>query len=52
VVLQRVDGKNGGVNLDADGDGEVGCAEILAGRERLVMDQVVTQDRPDAVRCR
>ena len=52
VVLQRVDGKNGGANLDADGNGEVDCAEILAGRERLVADGVITQDRPDAVRCR
>jgi len=52
AVLQRVDGKNGGVNLDSNSDGEVDCAEILAGRERLVADGVVTQDRPDAVRCR
>ena len=52
VVVQRVDGKNGGVNLDADNNGAVDCAEILAGRDRLVSSGVISQDRPDPVRCR
>jgi hypothetical protein len=52
VVLQRIDGRNGGRDLDADGDGAVSCAEVLAAREDLVGAGTVVKDAPDTARCR
>lgn len=52
AVLVRVDGQNGGSNLDADGDGEVECAEIVAARDHLLEAGVVAKDTPEASRCR
>lgn len=52
MVLVRVDGRSGGSNLDADGDGDVTCAEITAARERLLGASIVVKDTPNATRCR
>jgi hypothetical protein len=47
-----VDGRNGGTNLDADGDGRIDCAEIMAAREHLLEAELVVKDAPNAARCR
>lgn len=52
VVLQRIDGRNGGRDLDADGDGAVSCAEVLAARDDLLAAGTVVKDAPDTARCR
>jgi len=52
MVLVRVDDRSGGSDLDADGDGDVDCAEITAARERLLGADIVVKDEPNAARCR
>lgn len=52
MVMMRVDGRNGGTNLDADGDGRIDCAEIMAAREHLLEAELVVKDAPNAARCR
>ncbi len=52
VVLVRIDGKNGGSNLDTDGNGNVDCAEIDAAREHLLDAAIVVKDTPMSSRCR
>lgn len=52
MVLVRVDGRSGGSDLDADGDGEIDCAEITAARERLLGAGIVVKDEPNVARCR
>lgn len=52
MVLLRIDGRNGGSNLDADTDGVVACSEIMASRDRLLGAAIVVKDQPDVSRCR
>ncbi len=49
-VLMRVDGKSGSPDLDADSDGDVTCAEILAARGPLLASAgFIRQERDDSV---
>ena len=35
LVLKRIDGKDGSVDLDLNGDGEVGCDELIRGLDKI-----------------
>jgi len=45
-TLSRIDGEGGSVNLDANGDGEILCDEIIA-----IQDQLWDYREPDASLC-